>query len=504
MLNVQPLVETFLRSNPPKTFLTGGTLILCFKNKNFLQGTKMHLRASMSSVGFHNSKNLGCCFQEDGEDEDESDHHDDPDGDFQYMEDIEAELAETHGLKPIQNNVPSKSRDLKQPRIQRPPTATVTPALNRFRMTSTLAKLTPTSEKSSSADHVVLPVSASLPLVASLMNLSMDVSSIQQGTSSLQGAANQMALEEIIHRYQYLSGQILSQNVAMQLLLDLLFVSSTLLFSSPGQTDNEVKVTGLIETFRSRIDPDQFEVLEPYIQERVRSLSEVLPGLSNLLPDDNIGDLIDPDQMDSECDSGVQTHNPLYTATGEEQEQQDREGLCSEAAASSCLSPISPSLPDDASLDLGLDSGEAPLYPPAREEEELCLNQSDGIIVVPDTPYCPHPPSHPEYQLFTYPKPRVKNSVFLRTLDFKTLDKKTWLNCGIINFYTQYLFYEKLSREDQDNVLIYDSEFLLLCSFNDGTEKMIERYQNIKIFEKKFLFFPVCENSHWILIVCVR
>ena len=30
MLNVQPLVETFLRSNPTKTFLTSGTLILYF------------------------------------------------------------------------------------------------------------------------------------------------------------------------------------------------------------------------------------------------------------------------------------------------------------------------------------------------------------------------------------------------------------------------------------------------------------------------------------------
>ena len=540
----------------------------------------MHLKASMSSVGFHNSKNLGCCFED--FDDAEENEQDNPDEEYLYMADIEAELAETHGLEPPVP-VPSKSRDLKQPRRQRPP-APETPALDRIKLTNTLAKLTPASEKSSSEGQVLLPASASLPLIAALMNVSMDVHSIQQNNvTSLQSSANKMALEEIIQRYEYLSGQILSENVAIQLILDLLFVRSTLIADS-SPTENGVKITGLIETFRSRIDPDQFDVLEPDVLERVKTLSDVMPGLSNLIPTSDIVDqhVLDnqvPGQQesghhDADLDSQVQSHahksrgqpsphmspspsslsetspgpnmgqmqrqssltSPMPSMTipppspsqshnplnfGEE--EQNNGGLGSVPQASGlCLSPLLPRPDNDDALltlhqlgaDLGLDGGDVLLYPGLSHsqekekseegEDDLCLSQPDGIIVVPDTPYCPHPPSHPEYQLFTYPKPRVKNSVHLRTLDFKTLDRKTWLNCGIIDFYTQYLFYEKLKKVDQDSVLIYESDFLLLTDFNDGTHKMLSRYQNIKIFKKTFLFFPVCENDHWILIVCVR
>ena len=477
----------------------------------------MHLKASMSSVAYFNSKNLGCCFQDD----DDEDDDDDPDGNFLYMDDIEAELSATHGLEPLPSSV-QKPRDMKQTRQRQ--SASGPPALDRFRLTSTLAKLTPTSEKSSSEGNVVLPVSASLPLVTGLMNLSMDVQSIQSDTvsTSLQASANKMVLEEIIHRYDNLSGQILSQNFALQLFLDLLFVRSSLI-SSPSEY--EVKVTGLIDAIRLRIDPDNLDVMEPYLEDRVKSLCDVLPGLSSLVLPDNIGDQDVPGNVDLDTDivSGGHCDAPLNIGDGE----QETEALSSVPAAPDlALSPLLPSVTDTESLlslhhlgeGVGLDAGDVLLHPPGvshsqgddmldklgEAEERLCLSPPDGCIVIPDTPYCPHPPTHPEYRLFMYPKPRVKNSVALRTTDFKTLDHKTWINCGIINFYTQYLFYETLSREDQDRVLIYESEFLLLCGFNDGTVKMIERYKNIKIFEKNFLFFPVCENNHWILIVCVR
>ena len=98
--------------------------------------------------------------------------------------------------------------------------------------------------------------------------------------------------------------------------------------------------------------------------------------------------------------------------------------------------------------------------------------------------------------------------------DYKTLAEDEFLNDNIINFYLTWL-YENLSDKYKEIVHIYSSHFYTrLKSKKRGKNeksdksKQEQAYEKVKgwtkkldIFEKRMLVFPICEESHWYLVI---
>jgi len=102
--------------------------------------------------------------------------------------------------------------------------------------------------------------------------------------------------------------------------------------------------------------------------------------------------------------------------------------------------------------------------------------------------------------------------------DYKTLAEDEFLNDNIINFYLTWLF-QNLDTKFKDIVHIYSSHFYSRLKRkpdkknkndkNDKEKTKAEKcYDQVKgwtkkidIFEKRMLIFPICEESHWYLVI---
>ena len=104
--------------------------------------------------------------------------------------------------------------------------------------------------------------------------------------------------------------------------------------------------------------------------------------------------------------------------------------------------------------------------------------------------------------------------------DYKTLADAEFLNDNIINFYLTWL-YQKLSPKYKNMVYIYSSYFYSRLKYkppkkskerekNKDKSKAELAYERVKswtksvdIFDKRMLIIPICEESHWyVVIVC--
>ena len=80
-------------------------------------------------------------------------------------------------------------------------------------------------------------------------------------------------------------------------------------------------------------------------------------------------------------------------------------------------------------------------------------------------------------------------------LDISCLDDTEWLSGDVINAYSNII-----NRQFKETVYIF-STYFYQSLVNRGVDNMNGWTQNVNIFEKKYVFFPIHENSHWYLIL---
>ena len=121
-----------------------------------------------------------------------------------------------------------------------------------------------------------------------------------------------------------------------------------------------------------------------------------------------------------------------------------------------------------------------------------------------------------QFKLCEYPK-NAKDSVTVCVTDYKSLEHDTFLNDIIIDFYLTWLFHEKLPSEDKAGVHVFSTMFYKRLTLQhksnedsslNSAEKKHSRVKgwtkNLNLFEKNLIIFPICEHSHWYLVMAVR
>ena len=133
------------------------------------------------------------------------------------------------------------------------------------------------------------------------------------------------------------------------------------------------------------------------------------------------------------------------------------------------------------------------------------------------------------FQLFEFPpksKSKVsKYSVTVCLSDLKSLEQGEFLNDIIIDFYLTYLHHQVLPPEDRAGVHMFSTMFFVRLTNTDnklsqnsqkilGQVKMTAAQRrhcnvaswtkNVNIFEKNLLVIPICEHSHWYLVLVVK
>ncbi|UJR23682.1 hypothetical protein I4U23_026665 [Adineta vaga] len=97
--------------------------------------------------------------------------------------------------------------------------------------------------------------------------------------------------------------------------------------------------------------------------------------------------------------------------------------------------------------------------------------------------------------------------------DLMCLNEGEFLNDNIIDFYLQYVYYEKLSEEDRQRTYLFNSFFYtrLTRKSNDDTSDISpaeRRYSRVKrwlrdvdIFSKDYLIVPINQTAHWYIVL---
>ncbi|CAF3872492.1 unnamed protein product [Rotaria magnacalcarata] len=97
--------------------------------------------------------------------------------------------------------------------------------------------------------------------------------------------------------------------------------------------------------------------------------------------------------------------------------------------------------------------------------------------------------------------------------DLHGLSEGEFLNDNIIDFYLQYIYYEKLSEEDRNRTYLFNSFFYTrLTQKGNGDNPNISaaerRYNRVKrwlrdvdLFSKEYLIVPINQNAHWYIVL---
>ena len=121
-----------------------------------------------------------------------------------------------------------------------------------------------------------------------------------------------------------------------------------------------------------------------------------------------------------------------------------------------------------------------------------------------------------QYKLCEFP-PGGRGSVSVSFMDYKTLERDTYLNDIIIDFYLTYLLHTVLSPEEREHVHVFSAMFYKsltlaraneeqgLSSFSQKMHSRVKRWtKNVNIFDKKLVIVPICQQSHWYLIIIIK
>ena len=95
-----------------------------------------------------------------------------------------------------------------------------------------------------------------------------------------------------------------------------------------------------------------------------------------------------------------------------------------------------------------------------------------------------------------------KNYIYLD--DLQSLEVTRWLTCFIIDYYVAHLHSFVLPPAEREAVFIFGSAFYNFLARAKGEHGKVARWtEDINIFQKKMLVIPVCEHSHWFLVLVV-
>eukprot|EP00092_Neocalanus_flemingeri_P030193 GFUD01032772.1.p1 GENE.GFUD01032772.1~~GFUD01032772.1.p1 ORF type:complete len:452 (+),score=167.88 GFUD01032772.1:192-1358(+) len=108
--------------------------------------------------------------------------------------------------------------------------------------------------------------------------------------------------------------------------------------------------------------------------------------------------------------------------------------------------------------------------------------------------------------------------------DYSTLRKGTFLNDNMVNFYLKFLYRERLAEAEQDQVYVFSSMFYkrlttdpvegskmanlemnLNMSLQEKRHRRVKAWtKNVRLLDKTLVFIPICEFSHWYMVVLVK
>ena len=123
-----------------------------------------------------------------------------------------------------------------------------------------------------------------------------------------------------------------------------------------------------------------------------------------------------------------------------------------------------------------------------------------------------------QFKLCEFP-PGVQDSVSVCVADYKSLEHDTFLNDIIIDFYLTYLFHKVLPPEERKLVHMFSTMFYKrmtsslkskakeeqgLTSAQKKHSRVKNWTKNVNIFAKKFVIIPICEHSHWYLVIIIN
>lgn len=149
---------------------------------------------------------------------------------------------------------------------------------------------------------------------------------------------------------------------------------------------------------------------------------------------------------------------------------------------------------------------------------------SNGIVTVSKSPAkdAQTPIKLPNDVIFTddsiicrYP-PSGKGGIVIRPPDLLTLLPETSVNDAVIDFYLSYIIGELLPKEKAEKIFAFNTFFYSSLvkapppnsNRNTGITESRRQHTNVKrwtkevdLFTKDFILIPVCEHSHWFLII---
>eukprot|EP00092_Neocalanus_flemingeri_P033060 GFUD01035954.1.p1 GENE.GFUD01035954.1~~GFUD01035954.1.p1 ORF type:complete len:1471 (+),score=415.21 GFUD01035954.1:79-4491(+) len=162
----------------------------------------------------------------------------------------------------------------------------------------------------------------------------------------------------------------------------------------------------------------------------------------------------------------------------------------------------------------------------------LADNDADEIIEVDDTETPPAKPLRAlrsatvltDYSKVCEFPVGSKDKVSVCLSDYKTLEHDTFLNDIIIDFYLTYLYHVFLNKEDQPTVHIFSTMFYKRLNSTPKKASTVASYEkdsslkpaekrhmrvkgwtkNVNLFEKNMVIIPICEHSHWYLVIAIR
>ena len=159
----------------------------------------------------------------------------------------------------------------------------------------------------------------------------------------------------------------------------------------------------------------------------------------------------------------------------------------------------------------------------------VSCGNDDEVIEVDDTNTPPTKPSRAlrdDSKVCEFPlgKEKTKDRVSVCLSDYKTLEHNTFLNDIIIDFYLLYLYHVFLNPEDRPTVHIFSTMFYKRLNSTPKNARTVASYEkdsslkpaekrhmrvkgwtkNTNLFKKNMVIIPICEQSHWYLVIVIR
>ena len=113
--------------------------------------------------------------------------------------------------------------------------------------------------------------------------------------------------------------------------------------------------------------------------------------------------------------------------------------------------------------------------------------------------------------------PEDSSSKVVVTLqDYRTLQYGTFLNDIIIDFYLTYLYETYLTEEFKGTIHIFSSMFYRRLrnprlEEDEDLDRVRQRHRGVAgwtkavdLLEKDMIIFPICEHSHWYLVIAIK